>query len=120
MKTTRMSAQRPRRILHLCALIVLVFPVLPLRGQSSTSLDLAGNVGQFTSQAIVNGNPAISYYDVTNGDLKYVRASDASGTSWGTPVTLDIAGNVDLLGWACDQRVGLRSSLPQKKRMRRR
>ena len=94
MKTTRMSAQRPRRILHLCALIVLVFPVLPLRGQSSTSLDLAGNVGQFTSQAIVNGNPAISYYDVTNGDLKYVRASDASGTSWGTPVTLDIAGNV--------------------------
>ena len=27
---------------------------------------------------------------------------------------------LDLLGWACDQRVGLRSSLPQKKRMRRR
>ena len=53
-----------------------------------------GQTGQYTSQAVVNGNPAIGYYDVTNGDLKYVRANDANGTSWGTPVNLDSTGNV--------------------------
>ncbi|MBZ0305739.1 MAG: hypothetical protein K8I82_06695, partial [Anaerolineae bacterium] len=46
----------------------------------------------YTSLAIVNGNPAISYYDNNNADLKYVRASDASGTSWGSPVTLESGG----------------------------
>jgi Ig-like domain CHU_C associated/Secretion system C-terminal sorting domain len=53
------------------------------------------NVGQYTSLVIVNGNPAISYYDVTNGDLKYVRATDVTGTVWGAPVTVDgLAANV--------------------------
>jgi hypothetical protein len=47
------------------------------------------NVGRFTSLVVVNGNPAISYYDVANGDLKYVRATDANGTTWGAPVTTD-------------------------------
>jgi hypothetical protein len=58
------------------------------------TLDSTGDVGLYTSQAVVNGNPAISYYDQTNGDPKYVRATDASGTTWGTPVTLDSTGNV--------------------------
>jgi Carboxypeptidase regulatory-like domain len=53
-----------------------------------------GITGQYTSHAIVNGNPAISYYDATNGDLKFVRALDANGTSWGAPVTLDSTGIV--------------------------
>lgn len=43
---------------------------------------IGGNVGQYTSNAIVNGNPAIAYYDVDGRDLKYVRATDASGTTW--------------------------------------
>ena len=42
-------------------------------------VDNAGNVGQYTSLELVNGNPAISYYDFTNGDLKYVRAHDSGG-----------------------------------------
>jgi hypothetical protein len=53
-----------------------------------------GTVGNFNSLAVVNGNPAISYWDVTNTALKYVRASDASGGSWDTPVTVDSAGIV--------------------------
>ena len=44
------------------------------------------NVGAYTSMAVVNGNPAISFYDFTNTDLYYVRATDADGTTWGSPV----------------------------------
>ena len=47
------------------------------------------NVGYYTSLSVVNGNPAISYWDVSNGDLKYVRATDANGSAWGAPVTAD-------------------------------
>jgi len=52
------------------------------------------NVGQYNSLQIVNGNPALSYYDVTNRDLKYVRATDGIGSTWGTPVTVYSTGNV--------------------------
>jgi hypothetical protein len=61
---------------------------------SALDLGTNGDVGQHASQAIVNGHPAISYYDVTNGDLKYVRATDPGGTKWGAPLTLDSIGNV--------------------------
>ena len=37
------------------------------------------NVGQHTSLMIVNGNPAICYRDVTNGDLNYVRPTNSTG-----------------------------------------
>ncbi len=47
------------------------------------------DVGQFTTLRVVNGNPAISYYDYTNGDLKFVRANDTDGTTWGTPIVVD-------------------------------
>ena len=59
---------------------------------STTPVDSAGAVGQYTSLAVVKGNPAISYY--ANTDLNYVRASNASGSRWGTPVTVDSAGDV--------------------------
>jgi len=51
------------------------------------------NVGQYTSLVVINGNPAIAYYDVSNADLKYVRATDADGTTWGAPAILDATGN---------------------------
>ena len=60
------------------------------------AVDTAGDVGWYTSLAVVDGNPAISYCDWTNGDLKYVRAGDASGSTWDTPVAVDTAGQVGL------------------------
>ncbi|MBK9452434.1 MAG: hypothetical protein IPN95_24020, partial [Bacteroidetes bacterium] len=46
------------------------------------------NAGQWTSLKIINGNPAISYYDAGNVRLKYIRANDATGTAWGSPAVL--------------------------------
>jgi hypothetical protein len=60
------------------------------------TLDGAGTdmIGSYLSLQIVNGNPAISYYDATNGVLKFIRATDANGTAWDAPVTVDASGNV--------------------------
>ncbi len=46
----------------------------------------ANDVGRYSSLEVVNGNPAISYYDATGDSLAYVRALDAEGSTWGTPV----------------------------------
>ena len=59
----------------------------------SLTLDSYGNVGSFPSLAIVNGNPAISYFNGSTGDLKYIRAEDAAGTSWQSQI-LDSSGTV--------------------------
>ncbi len=59
---------------------------------TTTTADGIGNVGEFTSLAVVNGNPAICYRDVGFATLKYVRAINPSGTAWGTPVTIDSIG----------------------------
>lgn len=57
------------------------------------SPDNAGYSGRYSSLGVVAGNPAISYLDGgTNQDLKYVRATDSTGSAWGTPITLDGAG----------------------------
>ncbi|MBB5038661.1 autotransporter-associated beta strand repeat-containing protein [Prosthecobacter dejongeii] len=52
------------------------------------------DAGSFSSTAMVNGAPAIAYYDATNQDLKYVRAADARGTTWLPPITLASRGDV--------------------------
>jgi len=53
--------------------------------------DSNGNVGQYTSLAFgKDGNPGISYYDVTNHDLKY---AEKNGSVW-TNSTVDSTGDV--------------------------
>lgn len=52
------------------------------------------DVGSQSSTVLVDGMPAIAYYDATNKDLKYVRALDARGTAWNAPVTLASRGDV--------------------------
>ena len=54
-----------------------------------------GDVGRYASLQVVNGNPAIAYYDGDpNYNLKYVRANDINGSTWGTPSTADSDANV--------------------------
>lgn len=43
---------------------------------------------------IVSGNPAVAYLDGDNMDLYYVRANDANGTTWGTPILIASIGDV--------------------------
>ena len=59
---------------------------------SPVNLDTASVLVGRSSLAVVNGNPAMSYSFAPA--LKYVRASDANGTSWNTPVTVDSTGTV--------------------------
>lgn len=57
----------------------------------SIFIDRNGNVGTLSAIENVGGNPAIAYFDSTN-NIKYVRASDSTGSTWGTPVILDASG----------------------------
>ena len=46
----------------------------------------ADDTGRYCSGQIVDGNPAVCYYNVSDQDLEYIRADDANGTSWGAIV----------------------------------
>lgn len=62
------------------------------------TVDSTGDVGAKSSLAVVDGRPAISYLDRTNSDLLYVRAADATGSSWPAHVVVDgtnVAGLLD-------------------------
>ena len=70
-------------IRHLVFAALALVAVIPAAAQTFTTvtLDSTNNTGQHTSYAIVNGNPAIAYYDATAQDLRYVRATNAAGTT---------------------------------------
>jgi hypothetical protein len=65
----------------------------PLPGNT---VDSAANVGLYASLAIVEGRPAIAYYDSSYNDLRYIRANDATGISW--PSGLDPVDGPDAVG----------------------
>ena len=43
----------------------------------------------YTSLAVVDGNPAISYHKDVSESLMYIRASDAIGSAWDMPQAID-------------------------------
>ncbi len=65
-----------------------------------TPVDTIPDAGRYTSMLVVNGKPAIAYNNYTDNVLYYVRALDANGENWGTPLLLD-----------SDNRVGLYNSM---------
>jgi hypothetical protein len=48
--------------------------------------------GTYNRMVVVNGNPALAYYAVNN-EIRYVRALDTNGVSWGTPIKVDAVGS---------------------------
>ena len=56
-------------------------------------------VGQGVSLAVIDGSPAVSYYEYTNDIVMFCRASDAQGTTWNSPVVV-AAPNTAPLGYA--------------------
>jgi hypothetical protein len=70
---------------------------------TTVAVDSAGAVGEYTSIAVdANGNLTISYYDITNEDLRFAicdLSESANGNcdqsvDWTTTVTVDSAGRV--------------------------
>lgn len=61
-------------------------------------LEITGKSGvygyQYISMALTGGQPAICFQDLNENSLKFVRATDPSGSSWGDPVTVDTHGSV--------------------------
>ena len=86
-----------RALLGALMLVVLGLN-LPARAQTvniqTVDVGNTGSAGQYTSQAIVDGKPAISYYD--SSDLKYAINSAADGSGAWSTVTVDSTGNVGL------------------------
>lgn len=61
--------------------------VIPL---NAATVDSGENVGEYTSLAIdAFGNPTISYYERTNGDLKVVSCNNPSCSGTNTINTLN-------------------------------
>lgn len=57
-------------------------------------IDTHPALGEHVSQALVNGMPALAYFDASNQDLRYIRALDTLGTQWTTSITVDSIGDV--------------------------
>jgi len=56
-----------------------------------TSVYTADIAGEFSNLLVVNGNPAIAFrtMNTDSGEMRYIRATDSSGASWGSAVIID-------------------------------
>jgi succinyl-CoA synthetase alpha subunit len=64
-------------------------------GNTLTTVDSTGDVGQYTAIAIgTDGNPVVSYWDSSNNHLKVAHCGNASCSSGNTLTTVDSTANV--------------------------
>jgi LPXTG-site transpeptidase (sortase) family protein len=75
------------------ALLSTISVALALNGYNTITVDSDGDVGLYTSLALNNDKPVISYYDTTNDDLKLAICNDATCSS-PTLTTVDSTGDV--------------------------
>ena len=47
-------------------------------------------IGRYSSMIMIGGKPAIAYSDVGNKALRFIRANDVDGITWGNPKTLEV------------------------------
>jgi hypothetical protein len=80
------------------AVTLLLVAALPVRANVITTVDSAGNVGEFTSLQLNGGNPVVSYFDDTNTSLKLATCTANCATSTPTWVitTVDSTGFVGI------------------------
>ncbi|MEM6319560.1 MAG: hypothetical protein AAF960_17945 [Bacteroidota bacterium] len=64
-----------------------------------TTLDGGILLGSDPSLVVVDGFPAIAYFDFGNTSIKYIRALDASGATWGTIQVLESGANISVLAY---------------------
>jgi len=59
------------------------------KGWHVCNVDPLGMTGWYNSLALVNGKPAVAYYEYYSQQLRYVRATDSYGIAgWGTPMNV--------------------------------
>jgi hypothetical protein len=64
-------------------------------GNTLVTVDATSSTGLYSSIAVpADGRPVISYYEITNQDLRVAKCGNAACSSGNTLTTLDSAGNV--------------------------
>jgi hypothetical protein len=85
-----------QRIEHYVATNAIFFSTIPSGSNfwqshvivSDVRINLDGMAG-----SMIQGRPAVVYSEGTNGAIRYVRAANAQGTAWGSPVTVVATAN---------------------------
>ncbi len=68
--------------------------VVQVRVADLRTLDSGNGAGWYVGIAIIGGRPAMAWKRNTTGDVIYSRANDATGNTWGAPITVAASGSV--------------------------
>ncbi len=85
---------RALSLLLMCALAPLTAHAQIINPTIVDASNAPNGVGDYTSQAVIDGKPAISYWDATNKDLKFAINSAADGSGTWKITTVDSVGDV--------------------------
>lgn len=86
---TYLATVRVRDSDNLVAYNSTLVTVKQVSGFDTRDIDPFNGKGEWSSMAIVDGNPAITMRDSVSDYLMYVRATDPGGNLWGEPIVID-------------------------------